>query len=373
LKIAYFSSGTSLYDAFFLEKLGLENEIRLLTFRGDSDSKQNSTNVILPFPIGRLPARDGIRRYLGLPLRVVVLRRSLRSLKPDVLVGCSLYGLYGLIAVLSGFKPTAVFLWGSETLIAPKSLPFRTLVKYVMSKASLIVVDSDAQVAACRNLGCRPDKIVSLPWVDVNDLISPAVSETRSGFRKRFGWAPADVVVTCTRNHYPAYNVETVLRCVPLVLERVPGVRFLFIGSGPLTEKFREMATSMGVKDAVHFTGHLPRSNLLAYLKNSDIYVSSSVSDGTSSSLIEAMASPLPCIVSDIPGNRPWVENGTNGYVFPPRDHHLLSTYISQVAADEGLRGRFAKAALEAVREKADWRENFPSLRSALLSLVGAG
>jgi glycosyltransferase involved in cell wall biosynthesis len=365
MKIAYYSSGTSAYDTFFLAKLGLEDEVRLLTFTDDLGSGKGGTT--LPFPIGRLPARDGIRRYLALPLKALLLRHFLKTLGPDVLVGCKMQ--YALSAVLSGVKPTAVFLWGSDTLVLPKTLPFRIMVSYVLSKADLVVVDSEAQVASCRKLGCNPSKIVCIPWVDVNELMPKGTGESRSALRERFGWAPGDTVVTCTRNHYHVYNVETVLRSVPLVLARTPGVRFLLVGSGPITPKLKRMVDSMGVQDAVRFAGYLPHSDLLALLRNSDIYVSSSLSDGTSASLIEAMASPLPCVVSDIPGNRPWIVHGTNGYVFPPNDQDLLSEYVSQMVGDEGLRNRLAKAAQETVKEKADWRKNSPHLRSALADL----
>ena len=67
------------------------------------------------------------------------------------------------------------------------------------------------------------------------------------------------------------------------------------------------------VLDRVHFGGQVGYDNLPLYYGASDLYLSASHSDGSSVSLMEALASGLPVLVSDIPGNREWISEGKTG------------------------------------------------------------
>jgi glycosyltransferase involved in cell wall biosynthesis len=370
MKVAYFSEGSSLFDSFWISRLGLTNSLTPLTFKGDLRFADGLGAMVLPQPVGSLPVRDGIRRLLGLPIRVFQLRRALSFLNPDVLVVCK--APYGLNAALAGFKPTVVILWASDVLL-PRRLLGRAILRYVVVNAGLIVVDSAAQVEACRRLGCSLDRIVNIPWVDVKELLPREKGEGRSGFRRRYGWSSDDLVVVCTRKHAPVYDIETILKSVPLVLEGLPQARFLFIGDGPSSHQLRGLASTMGLGDSVRFSGPLPHEVLLNSLRNSDIYVSSSLSDGSSASLVEAMAAPLPCVVTDIPGNRPWVSDGVNGRLFPVKDSTALARTVLELAGDSSQRERLATEARQTVMAKADWDKNYASLETAMKRLVRAG
>jgi glycosyltransferase involved in cell wall biosynthesis len=368
LRIAYFSDAGSIYDKFFLTKLSEKFDVSLLTF----NRKPIATHVrtfILPQILGKLPAHDGPRIYSTMPVKTAILRTWLDRLAPDALIGCSLD--YGLTSALSRFQPFISFIWGSEVMILPKYLPFRAMISYVLARANCVVLDSNIHFKSCVNLGCDPSKIIELPWVDSNELIrsTDTFDSRREEFRKSLNWSTDDVVTICTRAHMPIYDVQCVLRAIPAALEVCKNARFLFVGTGPLTANLKGLAERLDIRENVHFTGYLEHKALLTCLKNSDIYVSSSLSDGTSASLIEAMASKLPCVVSDIPGNREWIVNGENGLVFPTRDYNRLAELLIDLIQDGQLRVRLGDAGFKTCVTRGNWEGNSAKLYSAIQDL----
>jgi glycosyltransferase involved in cell wall biosynthesis len=248
------------------------------------------------------------------------------------------------------------------------------MMSYVLARADCVVLDSYAHFEACVKLGCDPGKIVRLPWIDSGELIrySEAIERRRDEFRNSLVWSAGDVVIICTRSHAPIYDVECIVKSAPMVLKQCPDVRFLFVGNGPLTEKLKRLAVSLGITKNVHFTGYLDRRQLLECLINSDIYVSSSLSDGTSASLMEAMASKLPCVVSDIPGNREWISNNENGLLFATRDSHSLATHLVDLIRDDARRAELGALGYETTKMRANWESNSGQLVSAIQSLGSA-
>jgi glycosyltransferase involved in cell wall biosynthesis len=84
-------------------------------------------------------------------------------------------------------------------------------------------------------------------------------------------------------------------------------------GDGPLKEYLKSLCISLGVSDLVNFIGRIPNNELPTYLARCPIYISTPITEGASSSLMEAMASGCFPIVTDLPGNRSFINNGENG------------------------------------------------------------
>ena len=92
---------------------------------------------------------------------------------------------------------------------------------------------------------------------------------------------------------------------------------------------------------------------------HTDLYVSTSLTDGSSVTLLEAMACNLPVLVSDIPGNQQWVDGGVNGFLFPPKHTACLREQIlkcsrlsKEVLQTLGMEGR------KKVEQKGCWKKN---------------
>ena len=101
------------------------------------------------------------------------------------------------------------------------------------------------------------------------------------------------------------------------------------------------------------------------YYRNADLYISASHSDGTSISLLEAMACGKPVLVSDIPGNLEWVEAGINGWLFPDGNAEILAQAISQAVTERDKLPEMGHAARRLAEKRANWDENFQQMLEA--------
>jgi glycosyltransferase involved in cell wall biosynthesis len=107
-------------------------------------------------------------------------------------------------------------------------------------------------------------------------------------------------------------------------------------------------------------------AGLADYFKNADVYLSCALSDGTSVSLLEAMAYGLPVVATDAPGNREWVVPGRGGWLAPPRDARAFADALVEAARlDDASRATVAAQHREIVERRADWDANATRLIEA--------
>ena len=142
------------------------------------------------------------------------------------------------------------------------------------------------------------------------------------------------------------------------------------LGSGPLEGELRSRVQQLGIQDKVRFLGEVPNREMPKYLNCADAYVSSSVSDGTSVSLLEAMACGLPVVVTDVPSNLEWIENGSNGLVVGQRDSERLGEAIIRILRDDRLRSDMSARNRRLVGQKANLSDNLRTLEDAYSALA---
>lgn len=112
-------------------------------------------------------------------------------------------------------------------------------------------------------------------------------------------------------------------------------IHYILCGKGDKKEALKEMAESLGVSENVHFVGY--RTDIKALYNASDCFVMPSYREGLSRSAMEAMASGLPCILSDIRGNRDLIENGLGGFLCKPDDASGFSEAITKLFGNSSL------------------------------------
>jgi len=374
LKIAYANDGTSVYDRFFLDHLAQKYVVYFVTFNANPKFV-SAKSVIdrIPGPFRMNTTRsfwvEGLSMYLFCFLRALLLRVHFGRIKPRVVLG-NLATKYGFYTALSGFRPFILIVWGSDVLVAPKQFfILRFIAKFALRKADAVVVDSDVQEKAAVELGCDPKKILKFPWFSIDSV---RVNASSDEVREKLGLRSNPIVIS-VRKHEPIYGVEYLIDAIPDVVKMVPRCRFLVLGYGSLSDKLRQKVRRLSIEKYVKFVGEVEREHLFAYLRAADVYVSTSLSDGTSASLLEAMALGVPSIVTDIPGNREWVENGRNGFLVPVKDPRQLAMKITQLVENKDLRQRIIKNAFRTVEAKADWREHSARFDNLISTLASQG
>jgi glycosyltransferase involved in cell wall biosynthesis len=141
-------------------------------------------------------------------------------------------------------------------------------------------------------------------------------------------------------------------------------------GEGTQKNRLIEFTKDLKMEEWVQFKGELSRKDLMDCYRDSDIYVSTSLSDSTSVSLLEAMALGLIPIVTDTPGNREWIEDKKNGFLFPIYDHQALAKQILYAINKFTDCIDFREKNISLVKEKATWEDNMEAVETEFLRLV---
>jgi glycosyltransferase involved in cell wall biosynthesis len=148
----------------------------------------------------------------------------------------------------------------------------------------------------------------------------------------------------CTRNLEPLYNLSCVLRAFAKIQVRFPAATLTLVGSGSQDAVLRQEATALGV-DNVTFVGRVAPSEIHRYYANADIYVQAPSIDNMPLSLLEAFASGLPVVSTDVGGVPSMLRHGVDGLLVPDNNADALASQVIQLLADPGLARQLAESA----------------------------
>lgn len=362
MRILYFTRDYTPHDYRFLTSLA-ESGQEVLFLRLERRKRQVEDRP-LPPEVEQIVWRGGQQPFSwrSLPAMVLALRRVLRQYQPDVIHAGPVQSCAFLTA-LAGGRPLVTMSWGSDLLVDAHQNPWmKGITRFTLRRSDILVGDCQAVQRAAEGFGFSGERVVLFPWgVDV-EKFSPAGSD--NGLRERLGWKDAFVILSL-RSWEPIYGVDCVVRAFAQAAEVEPRLRLLLLGNGSLAGKIQSMIYEHHLYERVYLGGQVSQRELPRYYRAADLYVSASHSDGSSVSLLEAMASGLPVLVSDIAGNREWIEEGVAGWLFPDGDAGALAAgMLRAVSASSGL-GDMGRRGRMLAEERADWRKNFPKLLAA--------
>lgn len=295
------------------------------------------------------PIRVGLKTSL---FDVISLKKFLRKNKVDVLHGTWITSA-GFVASLSGFHPLVISPWGGDVISRPyQNRIYNKIATHTLSHADRILCNSYFLTGKVLNLVYTPEKIRVVPWnVNVSSFKRDVIQ--REGIREKLGWG-ARTILIMNRYFDIAYDHKTFVESLPLVLQQNPDVRVVFVGEGKGLLTIKQMVIDKTLEDYVHFVGRVSQDEMIGFLSASDIYVSTSLYDGVSSSLLEAMACELPCVVTNVPSNWEWIKEGVNGYVVPKKNIEELADAVIKMSDDNRKMRQFGLKSYEIVKKSAN-------------------
>jgi sugar transferase (PEP-CTERM/EpsH1 system associated) len=152
----------------------------------------------------------------------------------------------------------------------------------------------------------------------------------------------------------PIKDHATLLHAVRRVVDSVPTFQLDIVGDGPLRPELEALCETLGLCGCVHFHGY--HEQVARFLDAADFFVLSSISEGVSIALLEAMASGLPAVATDVGGNREVVVSGETGYLVPSRAHDVLAAVMLRIQSDDAGLERMGRAARRRVEEQFNLR-----------------
>lgn len=142
-------------------------------------------------------------------------------------------------------------------------------------------------------------------------------------------------IITVARFH-PQKDYETAIKAIALLKKACKNFVFDLCGYGVLEEQIRGWVKQYGVEDVVEF--HIHPNNIPELLKRADIYISTSLFEGTSNSIMEAMNWCLPVVCTNVGDNYKLVLDGENGYLTEIGDAEQISLKLKTLVSDKALR-----------------------------------
>jgi L-malate glycosyltransferase len=372
LKILYFSRDYTPHDYRFLSSLSrTSHQVYYLRLeKGKYPSEERS----LPSEINLIEWSGGARpaSWTDAPRLIRELVTIARKLKPD-LVQAGPLQRSALLAALAGLHPLVSMSWGYDLLRdADRNEIWRQATRFVLRHSDLMVGDCETIRRLAVSYGMPDERIVTFPWgIDLSHF-SPLDNPDNGKQADRLSSQPPFTLLS-TRSWESIYGVETIAQAFIKAADGHPGLRLVMLGDGSQASVLRQIFQNGGqipsrngktVENAaqVIFPGQVGFEDLPNYYRSSDLYVSASHSDGTSISLLEAMACGLPVLVSDIPGNHEWVVPGGNGWLFREGDSEALAMAIRKAFTERSRLPEMGEKARQSVEKRADWDLNFQKM-----------
>jgi L-malate glycosyltransferase len=308
-----------------------------------------------------------ISAFINFIYYAIQIRRLIKEHKPDLLHAFFVTD-WGILAMMSRFHPFIVTSLGSDILLNTRTFPFIIpLVKYTLREADLITSDGYNTNEEIIKLTSMPQKCkFVLAGVDLTKFTPERTDEE---LRKKLKINQSPLIIS-TRSLSRVYDVETLIKAIPLIQQSIPDAKFIIIGDGAQKQYLIKIAESLNIMNSLHFIGHIPHEELGKYLAISDIYVSTSLSDTIAISTLEAMACCLPVVVTDVGDIRRWVVDDENGYIIPVKRPDLLAQKVIYVIQNMELKKKMGETNRRLIEQTADLKQGMNKLEILYKNLV---
>ncbi|MDR0338151.1 MAG: glycosyltransferase family 4 protein [Planctomycetaceae bacterium] len=160
----------------------------------------------------------------------------------------------------------------------------------------------------------------------------------RISVRQQFGLSDKHFVVGKIARLFHLKGHEFIIAAARSIIERIPQVRFLFVGNGILTEYYRREIGRLGLEDYFIFAGLVPPEQIPAMISAMDIVVHTSLREGLARVLPQALLAGKPVISYDIDGAKEVVLDGKTGFLLPPQSVAELTDAVIRLAENPTLR-----------------------------------
>ena len=317
------------------------------------------TDVTRPLLDKRVSVHE-LRRQPGRDLRMIFRIASLiRKERVDIVHSHNWPTFfYATMAAYLTWVPIIHGEHGRESRAVPRR---RVLLgKWLAKSVNRIVAVSSHLACQLESLwSLRPGLITVIPnGVDVGRFGEEYVLDD---ILREFRWTNENRVVLNVGGLRPVKDHHTLVRAFARVYEKAPRARLLLVGSdhgSGIKEELQNLAADLGIRNAVHFAG--VRRDIPQLQSLCSVYANTSLFEGMSNTVLEAMAAGNPVIATDVGGNPELVEDGMTGFLFPSGNDQQLAERLEQLLTNPHLAGEMGIAG----RRKAEQKHSiFPMVR----------
>lgn len=171
-----------------------------------------------------------------------------------------------------------------------------------------------------------------------------------------------DPHIIVTRNLEPIYDNSTVLRAFGIIRRTFPTAKLTLAGSGPERQILEKLVAGLNMADVVTFTGRVDNVGMAFLYRSADVMVNPSLADNMPISVLEALASGVPVVSTDVGGVPYLVEHGKTALLVPPQDPSAMADAILALLNEPARARKISEAGKESVQQY-----TWPRVRDRLL------
>ena len=216
---------------------------------------------------------------------------------------------------------------------------YKTAEKWLSKYTDVLITINDEDFEAAKKFNAKQVYKISGIGFDGKKYNAP-VTNNRSEIKKALGLNEDDFVITTIAEFIKRKNYNTMLKVVSNLKYKIPNLKFLICGTGKLENNIKVQIKNLNLDNIVKILGY--RRDINKILTISDVFMLPSYHEGLTLSVIEAMNFGVPCVVSDVRGNRDLIINNKGGFVFPPNDSDNFANSILKIYNDKTLASNFS-------------------------------
>lgn len=356
MKICLLSNALSVHTRRWVSLLAHKGfQVYLISFRKGPPLPGIKTYVFEP------RFNNAIYKLIYFACNIKKIKELILQINPDVLHAHYLTN-YGLVGALSGYRPLVVSIWGTDLLVdVNKSLLHKKMIKFILEKSYLVTIMAEHMYDKVLQLDCKPDKIMK---------VSLGIDLDQFNIYGRNKNNDHNCLIVGIRAFEKEQNNEHIIESISYLEKSIREVRLHFYGDGSKLNACKERVRKLSLQKNIKFFGKVAHKDIPSIYRNADIYVSTSTSDGDHVSLMEAMACGLFPVVSDIPANREWIEDGVNGFLSSLDHPKILADKIKRAMENNQLREKAVFRNFELIKARASYGNDVDKLIQIYHSLI---
>lgn len=355
MKVLYVTSNGGIHDYRFLKKLAADYEVLLLHYASrkliDEIKKIKGLKIISKRPLLRpFPLLSEFFHF----------RKVYNDFKPDI-VHTGYVWQTGILASLLNVQPHLSMPWGSDILVQPdKSIVKKMIVRKVMNQCDHVQCDAEAVKRKIINdYGIDKNKItVFARGIDLS-IFKPM---DRYLCRKKIGLGENLFIIIFNRHLLPIYGVEDLLEGYKLFCKDKNDVLLLMVSDGMLKNTVVKFINENALTAKILLTERVYNQDMPVYLNAADVYISTSLSDGSSLSFLEAMATGHGIVATDVPAILDWA-SFDNALIIKRKNPENISNALETYYNNRDLITKHGTINRQIAADRADWNKNYRKLK----------
>lgn len=357
MKVLYFTRTQSPHDLRFTLALShTEHQVFVLCL--EPKPERDWPNGVTEIQWQGMNVRNGWQID---PQHLERFKKILEEVKPD-LIHAGPIQTAAYAAARSGFHPLVSMSWGSDLLEnIDHDEEWHRVTRFTLANTDVLVGDCASVGQKAASLGFNLSRYKQFPWGVNLFHFSPSGS---ANLREELGWQDK-IVFLSNRSFEPLYGVDVLIEAFSNASKLNSDLRLLLFGKGSQEDALHKRINELGLEERVRFGGLATLEELPDIYRSVDFYLSASHSDGSSVSLMEALACGLPVIVSDIPGNLEWIDENEQGWLFKDGDSAECARKLLLAASQVKELQKMKKGNRTLAESRADWTKNFKVLLEA--------